>query len=103
MTSPKHKFIPPVETHEEKTTQCRTNAGAGPVEASRIAIPEGGFFQGKVKQGRSGPIFPRTPACYRFSIVAKVVPGHEEAFSDIAGRWKRRSPSNRTLLRAELH
>jgi len=42
------------------------------------AIPKGGFFPDKVEQGRYGPIFPKTPACYGFSIIAKVIPGREE-------------------------
>ena len=42
------------------------------------AIPKGGFF-GQPEQGRYGPIFPRTPACYGFSIIAQVKPGREEA------------------------
>jgi hypothetical protein len=42
-----------------------------------IAIPEGGFF-GAPEQGRYGPIFPRTPACYGFTIIAKVKPGQAE-------------------------
>ena len=45
-----------------------------------MAIPKGGYFQDKVEQGRYGPIFPKTPACYGFSIVAKVIPGREEIF-----------------------
>ena len=46
--------------------------------AAGIAIPRGGYF-GKPEQGRYGPIFPRTPACYGFSIIAKLIPGREEA------------------------
>ena len=44
-----------------------------------MAIPEGGYFKDKVEQGRYGPIFPKTPACYGFSIIAKVIPGREPA------------------------
>src|SRR4051812_22890951 len=40
------------------------------------AIPKGGFFE--EEQGRYGPIFPRTPACYGFTIIAKIKPGREE-------------------------
>ena len=40
--------------------------------------PKGGFFEDKVEQGRYGPIFPKTPACYGFSVIAKVIPGREE-------------------------
>src|SRR4029077_13053386 len=48
------------------------------------AVPKGGFFKDKVEQGRYGPIFPKTPACYGFSIVAKVIPGREEKFYEHA-------------------
>ena len=44
-----------------------------------MAIPEGGYFKDKVEQGRYGPIFPKTPACYGFSIIAKLIPGREPA------------------------
>ena len=43
-----------------------------------MAIPKGGYFEDKVEQGRYGPIFPKTPACYGFSVIAKVIPGREE-------------------------
>jgi hypothetical protein len=49
-----------------------------------MAIPKGGFFEDEVKQGRYGPIFPKTPACYGFSIIAKIIPGREEAFYEHA-------------------
>jgi hypothetical protein len=45
-----------------------------------IAIPEEGYF--KLEQGRYGPIFPRTPANYGFSVLAKVKPGREQAVRD---------------------
>jgi hypothetical protein len=44
-----------------------------------MAIPKGGYF-GEPEEGRYGPIFPKTPACYGFSVVAKVKPGREAAF-----------------------
>jgi hypothetical protein len=43
-----------------------------------VAIPKGGYF-GSPQQGRYGPIFPKTPACYGFTIIAKLIPGGEEA------------------------
>src|SRR6266487_4456181 len=43
-----------------------------------MAIPKGGFLADKVEQGRYGPIFPKTPACYGFTIIAKIKPGSEE-------------------------
>jgi hypothetical protein len=49
-----------------------------------MAIPKGGFVQDKVEQGRYGPIFPKSPACYGFSILAKIIPGREGVFHDYA-------------------
>ena len=45
-----------------------------------MAIPKGGYFQDRVEQGRYGPIFPKTQACYGFSILAKIIPGREDVF-----------------------
>jgi hypothetical protein len=42
-----------------------------------MAIPQEGYF--KLENGRYGPIFPRTPACHGFTIIAKIKPGTEEA------------------------
>ncbi|HSU35763.1 MAG TPA: hypothetical protein VLJ88_08885, partial [Propionibacteriaceae bacterium] len=42
-----------------------------------MAIPQVGYFE--LERGRYGPIFPRTPACHGFSIIAKVKEGREEA------------------------
>jgi hypothetical protein len=44
---------------------------------SAMAIPPEGYF--KEERGRYGPVFPRTPACHGFSIIAKVKEGREEA------------------------
>ena len=49
-----------------------------------MAIPKEGYF--KLEQGRYGPIFPRTPANYGFSILAKIKPGAEEEIRDMARR-----------------
>jgi hypothetical protein len=49
-----------------------------------MAIPKGGYSAGNVEQGRYGPIFPKTPACYGFSIIAKIIPGREPAFYEYA-------------------
>jgi len=51
-----------------------------------MAIPKGGLFPDKVEQGRYGPIYPKTPANYGFSILAKINPGREEAFP-ISTNW----------------
>ncbi|BBX31388.1 hypothetical protein MMAG44476_33137 [Mycolicibacterium mageritense DSM 44476 = CIP 104973] len=41
------------------------------------AIPKEGYFE--LTRGRYGPVYPRTPACYGFSIIAKVKEGREDA------------------------
>src|SRR3954471_24139509 len=51
---------------------------------SAMAIPKGGFSKDKGEQGRYGPIFPKTPACYGFSILAKIIPGREAVFYEYA-------------------
>jgi hypothetical protein len=48
-----------------------------------VAIPKGGPV-GKSEQGRYGPVFPRTPACYGFSIIAKIILGREPSFYEYA-------------------
>ena len=45
-----------------------------------ISIPKEGYFE--LEQGRYGPTFPKTPANYGFSIIAKVKPGREEAIRE---------------------
>ena len=40
------------------------------------AIPKEGYFE--LEQGRFGPLYPRTPACHGFTIIAKIKPGTEE-------------------------
>jgi hypothetical protein len=47
-------------------------------QPAAMAIPKGGFLPGKAEQGRYGPIFPKTPANYGFTIIAKLIPGREE-------------------------
>jgi hypothetical protein len=49
-----------------------------------VAIPKGGLSKDKVEQGRYGPIFAKSPACYGFSILAKIIPGREDVFYEYA-------------------
>ena len=49
-------------------------------EPTAMAIPKEGYF--KYEQGNYGPVSPRTPACYGFSILAKVKAGKEDAIRD---------------------
>ena len=41
-----------------------------------MAIPKEGYVS--LTNGRYGPIYPRTPACHGFTIIAKIKPGREE-------------------------
>ena len=41
-----------------------------------MAIPKDGYFN--LQNGRYGPVYPRTPACYGFTIIAKIKPGRED-------------------------
>src|SRR4029079_2970099 len=63
-----------------------------------LAIPEGGFFKDKVEQGRYGPIFPRTPACYGFSIIAKSATGREPFFHEYAKNIEKAVTSQPDIL-----
>jgi hypothetical protein len=45
-----------------------------------IAIPKEGYF--KLEQGRYGPVYPKTPACYGFTIIAKIKPGREQVIRE---------------------
>ena len=53
-----------------------------------LAIPPGGYF-GEPQQGRYGPVFPRTPANYGFTIIAKIKPGHEQKFYEHAKKLEK--------------
>ena len=45
-----------------------------------MAIPEEGYF--KEEEGKYGPVYPRTPACHGFSVMARVKPGREQALRE---------------------
>ena len=45
-----------------------------------MAIPKEGYF--KLQNGRYGPVYPKSPACYGFTIIAKVKPGREEVIRE---------------------
>ncbi|UXA11441.1 hypothetical protein KXD97_26035 [Mycobacterium sp. SMC-8] len=45
-----------------------------------VAIPKDCYFE--EERGRYGPIFPKTPACYGFSIIAKVIPGRKDVIRE---------------------
>ncbi len=45
-----------------------------------MAIPKEGYF--KLQNGRYGPLYPKSPACYGFTIIAKIKPGREETIRE---------------------
>jgi hypothetical protein len=62
-----------------------TQAIASPKETdwtkpAAMAIPKEGYF--KLQNGRYGPVYPRSPACYGFTIIAKIKPGREEVIRE---------------------
>src|SRR6202044_2850704 len=53
-----------------------TEAENGSRTPAASATPPEGYFE--LERGRYGPVYPRTPACYGFSIIAKVKEGRED-------------------------
>lgn len=47
------------------------------IKPAAMAIPSD---HSSLEQGKWGPIFPKTPACYGFTIIAKIKPGTEANF-----------------------
>ena len=67
-----------------------------------MAIPKEGYFE--LEQGRYGPVFPRTPACYGFSIIAKVKPGREDTIREHGKVLEKAVEADPTVLAAlKLH
>ena len=75
---------------EFQVAQAETKSGSPTTDATTtvgdwskpqaMALPKEGYFE--LEQGRYGPIYPRTPANYGFTIIAKVKPGREEAIRE---------------------
>jgi hypothetical protein len=61
-----------------------------------MAVPKEGYFE--FEQGNYGPIFPRTPACYGFSVVSKVLPGREQAVRDYGKKIEEAVKADPTVL-----
>src|SRR6476659_10068609 len=74
--------------HIQMAQVTTTGQGGQPATASNLdwtrpaamAIPKEGYF--KLEQGRYGPVFPRTPANYGFTVIVKVKPGRENAIRE---------------------
>lgn len=61
-----------------------------------MAIPKEGYL--KFEQGNYGPLLPRTPACYGFSVVAKVLPGREQAMREYGKKIEEAVRADPTVL-----
>jgi hypothetical protein len=60
-------------------------AGTGDwTKPAAMAIPKEGYF--KLEQGRYGPVFPKTPANYGFTIIAKVKLGREQTIREYGNK-----------------
>ena len=90
---------------ETKVAQLTTSASAQPAAAPKagdwtkpaaMAIPKEGYF--KLEQGRYGPLFPKTPANYGFTIIAKVKPDRVERVRAYGKTIQDAIASNPTLL-----
>ena len=51
------------------------------IRPQAMAIPQD---TSKLEKGKYGPIFPKTPACHGFTIIAKIIPGREPVFHEYA-------------------
>ena len=78
----------PIKSDEVQVAQLTTGQTVQPTatgtpdwtKPAAMAIPKEGYF--KLEQGRYGPVFPRTPANYGFTIIAKVKPGREQTIRE---------------------
>ena len=87
------------QANTDVPAQLMSRAKAGDwTKPAAMAIPKEGYFE--LEKGRYGPIFPKTPANYRFPITAKIKPGREEVIraygkKNKRGRYRWRSVCSR--------
>jgi len=71
------------------------------IKPKAVAIPKS---TDQLEKGKYGPIFPKTPACYGFTIVANVKPGRAEAMRSYGERLaKALEPDPHILAPLKLH
>jgi hypothetical protein len=102
--------IVPVKSDEVQVAQLTTGQNVQPTatgtpdwtKPAAMAIPKEGYF--KREQGRYGPMYPRTPANYGFTIIAKVKPGREDVVRAYGKTIEEGIKNDPTLLAAlKLH
>jgi hypothetical protein len=74
--------MPEVEPTEPQASA--TPNGNDWTKPAAMAIPKEGYFT--PEKGRYGAIFPKTPACHGFTIIAKIKPGREGAIREYGKR-----------------
>jgi len=71
------------------------------IKPKAVAIPKS---TDHLEKGKYGPIYPKTPACYGFTIIAKVKPGKAEAMRAYGERLaKALEPDPHILAPLKLH
>jgi hypothetical protein len=68
----------------------------GWLSPAALALPQEGYFE--KEEGRYGPVYPRTPANYGFSVVARVIPGREKAIREYGKTIEEAVKANPTIL-----
>ncbi len=61
-----------------------------------LAIPKEGYF--KLEQGKYGPVFPRTPACHGFTIIAKIKQGMEQVIREYGNTLEKALEADPSVL-----
>jgi hypothetical protein len=65
------------------------------IRPQAVAIPKSTEH---LERGKYGPIFPKTPACYGFTIIANVKPGRAEAIRNYGNTLAKALASNPNIL-----
>src|SRR5207244_1368016 len=73
----------------------RRNLFSMDIKPAALAIPKS---TAHLAQGKYGPIFPKTPACYGFTIIATVKPGRAEAMRSYGVRLAKALETDSTIL-----
>ena len=68
-------------------SQASTTVASKPEDWTKpaaMAIPKEGYHE--LTQGRYGPVYPKSPACYGFTIIAKIKPGTEQTIREYGNK-----------------
>lgn len=65
------------------------------IKPQAVVIPK---ITDHLEKGKYGPIFPKTPACYGFTIIANVIPGRADIIRDYGNKLVKALEGNPTVL-----